>query len=125
MSHPEPFVIDYQDRGGYLRAYVRGSKDSVATSLAYWKEIADECRRAGTQRVLVVERFDTAVPLTEVFEVAEQLPSIVHGLTVAFVDEELSELGVNTFGEVVAVNRGAVGKVFPNEADAEEWLAHH
>jgi hypothetical protein len=43
-------------------------------------------------------------------------------IKVAFVDVYLDQQDVNSFGELVAVNRGLSGKVFNNIADAEKWL---
>lgn len=117
-----PFSVVYEERGPYLDARVSGSVDTIPTSLAYWKEIAEECRRRGFRRVLVIEMFETAAPLMDVYEVAKQLPPIIRGIKVAFVDVRLDELEANKFGEDVAVNRGAFGKVFSNEASAIEWL---
>ena len=117
-----PYSIRFEDRNGYLSARVDGVEDSVATSLAYWKEIAAEAVDRGARRVLVVENFETPVSLLEVYQVAEALPSLIRGLVVAFVDERFEEFEANRFGEDVAVNRGAVGKVFSKESTATEWL---
>ena len=38
------------------------------------------------------------------------------------VDRYLDQQEVNSFGELVAVNRGLSGKVFNNIAEAESWL---
>jgi hypothetical protein len=116
------YSIEYTDSGSYLRASVSGGHDSMAISLAYWREIADAARRRGAQRVLVVENFQTQVPLLDVFQVAEQIPLIIEGLTVAFVDERFEHFEENRFAEDVAVNRGAVGKVFATEEAAILWL---
>src|SRR5687768_2092026 len=85
------YTIRYTDRGSYLHAFVSGDDDTVAISLAYWRELADEARRRGAQRVLVIENFQTLVPLLDVFQVAEQIPLIIEGLIVAFVDERFEQ----------------------------------
>jgi hypothetical protein len=120
--HSHPYTIHYEDRGPYLRALVSGETDTVATSLGYWNEIAAECRRRGKSLLLVVENFGTSSPLGDVFQVAEKLPAIVRGLRVAFVDQRLEDYSENEFGELVAVNRGVIGKLFAEEADAVRWL---
>lgn len=121
-DEPSPFSISYDDRGTYFHARVSGPLDTVATSLAYWHAVADECRRRGHTRLLMVEDFQTSAPLPDVFQVAEKLPAIVRGIQVAFVDKRIDEFEANKFGEDVAVNRGAHGRVFADEASAIAWL---
>jgi hypothetical protein len=119
-----PYEITYEDRGAYLYAHVDGQFDTVATSLRYWSDVAAECRKRGHRRMLVVEDFQTEASTSDVFQVAERLPAITRGLKVAFVDERFAELSTNKFGEDVAVNRGAQGRVFADAASADEWLRH-
>lgn len=121
-SGASDFTISYEDRGDYLYARVSGQRDTVANSLAYWREISDEARRRGSTRVLVVEAFVSPSPLMDVYQVAEQIPTLIRGLIVAFVDERFEQFEENKFGEDVAVNRGAVGKVFSRIEPAVEWL---
>lgn len=121
-DEPLEFSIAYEDRGSYLQARVSGPVDTVATSLAYWNAVAGECRSRGRTRLLVVEDFQSSAPLPDVFQVAEKLPSIVRGIQVAFVDRRIDEFEANKFGEDVAVNRGAHGRVFADEASAIRWL---
>lgn len=116
------YEVAYEDEETYLVARVSGPQDTVTISLRYWNEIAEECRRRGLGRLLVVEHFQTCVSIAEVYDVAQRLPAIVRGLRVAFVDENAEEYDANTFGENVAVNRGAIGRVFRDEASAREWL---
>jgi hypothetical protein len=72
--------------------------------------------------MLVIENFDVSSELMDVYAVAEQLPAIVRGLKVAFVDERLDEMSQNQFAEDVAVNRGMFGRVFADVDVAEQWL---
>jgi hypothetical protein len=116
------YSIEYDDRGKYLAAKVTGGIDSAEISLAYWKDVAAECRARGHSRLLVTEHFETPPSLGEVFAVASQLPEIVRGLIVAFVDEVLADYANNQFGEDVAVNRGATGRVFRDVESASAWL---
>jgi hypothetical protein len=119
---PNKYTVSYEDRVSYLHALVEGEADSIETSLHYWNAVAEECRRRGRRQLLVVEDFRTPAPLTDVFRVAEQLPGILRGLRVAFIDREADQYAENMFGETVAVNRGAVGRVFRDEAAAIMWL---
>src|SRR5690606_36615497 len=49
------FEIHFSLTGGVLRAQIEGLHDSFEISLAYWKEISEERRRCGAQRLLVIE----------------------------------------------------------------------
>lgn len=122
---PDEYAVHYEDRDDYLYARVSGERDTVANSLAYWREISDEARRRAVTRVLVVEAFKTPAPIMDVYQVAEQIPTLIRGLVVAFVDERFEQYEENKFGEDVAVNRGAVGKVFSRIEPAIEWLREH
>ena len=61
--------------------------------------------------------------MAEVFQLASEIPKMGFGSTrVAFVDRYLDQQEVNSFGELVAVNRGLSGKVFNDITEAENWL---
>lgn len=117
-----PFTIVYEDRGRFLYASVTGSQDSLEVSRAFWTAIGEECRRRGFDRVLVIESFEQKGPLADVYEVASELPQIMRGIRIAFIDRELGDLEQNMFAETVALNRGATGKLFMDEARAVAWL---
>ena len=51
----KPYEIRFERRPEYLYAYVGGEHDSLSISLAFWREIADECRRAEARKVLIEE----------------------------------------------------------------------
>lgn len=116
------FSIDFQDRDRYLYAFVTGERDSLQVSLAYWTAVAAECRARGKTRVLVIETFKEKGPLVDVYHVAAELPRITRGIRVAFVDRDLGDAEENMFAETVAVNRGANGRLFGDEAAAIAWL---
>jgi hypothetical protein len=116
------FSVVYEDCGKYLYAAVTGRTDTAEISIAYWNAVAAECRSRGFKRLLVTEHFETAPALAEVFEVTSRLPEIIRGLVVAFVDEVLTDWANNQFGENVAVNRGAIGRLFKDVESATAWL---
>jgi alkanesulfonate monooxygenase SsuD/methylene tetrahydromethanopterin reductase-like flavin-dependent oxidoreductase (luciferase family) len=122
MTTTTEYQVEYEERDGFLHACVSGDADTAQISLAYWNEIAQACRARGYKRMLVVEHFRQNAPMGEMFVVASKIPEIIRGLTVAFVDEVLAQYESNRFGEDVAVNRGADGRVFKDEASALAWL---
>jgi hypothetical protein len=119
----KPYNLTLENREGYLYAYVEGDADSYEISRAFWEEIAENVRRTGAERVLIDENIVQSVSMAEVYQLASEIPKMGFGSTrVAFVDRYLDQQEVNSFGELVAVNRGLSGKVFNNVAEAETWL---
>ena len=124
-EHRDPagaFVITFDEREGYLHAFVKGGVDTADISRRYWATIGEYCRSRGIQRVLVVESFETASSLVDVYLVASEIPRLMKGIRIAFVDEASEDYEENIFGETVAINRGATGRVFRTEEEAIIWL---
>ncbi len=122
-SRAKPYTLEFEQRPEYLYAYVRGEKDSLEISLQYWKEIADECWRAGYKKVFIEEDIKEEVSIIEMYQFTSEIPNIgFSGIRVAFVDRHLNQQELNKFGELVATNRGVNGKIFNSSEEAEEWL---
>ena len=117
------YRLTLENRPGYLYAYVEGEQDSYDISRAYWQEIADEAARLGANRVLIDENIVESASLVDTYQLASEIPSMGFSTTrIAFVDRYLDQQEINSFGELVAVNRGLIAKVFNDTASAEEWL---
>ena len=119
----ENLGIRFEDREGYLYAFFSGKRDGLPDAKRYWECAIEECNKRGYKRMLVEQDF--AVPLSKIdaFYLAEALAYMpIRQLRVAFVDRDVEQNGINLFAETVAVNRGGVGKVFTNMADAEAYL---
>lgn len=122
-NRAKPYTLEFEPRPEYLYAYVRGEKDSLEISLQYWKEIADECQRAGYKKVFIEEDIKEEMSTIEMYQFTSEIPNIgFSGIRVAFVDRYLNQQELNKFGELVATNRGVNGKVFNSSEEAEEWL---
>ncbi|MDQ3748821.1 MAG: hypothetical protein M3367_07395 [Acidobacteriota bacterium] len=67
LSRAKPYTLEFEQRPEHLYTYVRGEKDSLEISLQYWKEIADECRRAGYKKVFVEEDIKEEVSTIEMY----------------------------------------------------------
>ena len=126
MSHTidqKPYKLTFEIRPSYLYACVEGEHDNYEISRAFWQEIAREVDRLNAERVLIDENIVESVSIAEVFQLASEIPEMGFGSTrVAFVDRYLDQQEVNSFGELVAVNRGLNGKVFNDVREAEAWL---
>ena len=119
----KPYDLTLEQRPGYLYAYVEGQHDSYEISKAYWQEIANEVARLGADRVLIDENIAESVAVAEIYELASEIPTMgFSSARVAFVDRYLDHHEVNSFAELVAVNRGMRGKVFNDLEEAERWL---
>src|SRR5688500_337348 len=120
---PDDIAMSFEERAGFLQARVRGPRDSHAISLAYWRAIADECRARGRSKVLVVEEMGD-------YEGERDLPRLVDAvlemgfdrIQVALVVSRLERLAEMEHGEILALERGAHGRVFANVGPAEHWL---
>jgi hypothetical protein len=119
----EAFEIRYEEREGYLHAYISGEEDSVASALEYWRRVIAECRRRGLKALLVEESFPNQLSTMDMYTVTSAIPEMgSRGLKIAFVDKEAGHSELNMFGETVAVNRGIHGRVFPSAEKAAAWL---
>jgi hypothetical protein len=117
------YQLTFEQRDGYLYAYVEGEHDNYAISCAYWQEVADEVVRTGAKCVLIDENIVESASISDVFRLASEMPHMGFGATrIAFVDRYLEQNEINEFAELVAVNRGLNGKIFNDETVALEWL---
>lgn len=122
---PPEIRLEFEDRADYLYAAVSGPRDSQDISRAYWARIAEECQRRRTRKLMVVESLGD-------FEGDRDLPSTVDflfelgldKLQVAFVVGRIELLSHMEHGEILALERGARGRVFGNASVAERWLRH-
>ena len=123
VNAEKQYRLSFEQRPGYLYAYVEGDHDTYDISRDYWLEIAAEVSRNGSQCVLIDENIEEGAQMADAFRLASELPKMGFGSTrIAFVDRYLDQNEVNEFGELVAVNRGLNGKVFNNKDQAVEWL---
>ncbi len=117
------YEIRFEDREGYLYAYVSGEEDSLAVSLDYWERVITECEKRVVRALLLEEDFPNQSSAIDMYTVTRAIASMAPGsLRIAFIDRESDHAELNAFGETVAVNRGLHGRIFRDVADAEAWL---
>lgn len=122
---PDDIRLVFEDRPGFLLASVTGPRDSRAISLAYWSAIATEATLRGARKLMVVENLGD-------HEDGRDLPALVDALIamgldryqVAFVVSRVELLAAMEHGAILAMERGANGRVFASTATAEHWLRH-
>jgi hypothetical protein len=119
----EDLGIRFEERDGYLYAFLSGERNGLSDAKRYWLAAINECNKRGYKKLLIEQYFPIPLSTIDTFYLAEAIAHMpIAQLRIAFVDQDIEQNGMNMFGETVAVNRGGVGKVFTNLADAEAYL---
>lgn len=122
-SDAKPYQITFEERPRYLYVYVTGDSDSYEISRRYWLEVSAMSAETGYKRILIEEDILETVSISDMYRLASELPQMgFFGVRLAFVDRYAEHSELNEFGELVAVNRGIMGKIFNDLQAAEEWL---
>jgi hypothetical protein len=119
------FSIKFEKKDDYLYVFVKGLKDSLTVSKRMWEKIYTKAKELGFEAVLIEEDFPNQLSTLEMLQIGEFIAEKFMGFKIAHVDRHLSDVELNKFGETVAVNRGAFGRVFNNIMDAEKWLKQY
>jgi hypothetical protein len=115
--------VRFESRESYLLAHITGRGEELETTRATWRSIAAECKQRGFARVLILEDIEGELPFMQQYAFADGLSHLgFDGTKVAFVDAKPEQFTNNKFAEDVAVNRGALGRMFQTVAEAEAWL---
>ena len=116
------YSLTFDHRPYYTSVLVEGPEDTLAVSLAYWAEIAAECRRHHVSRLLVREELETRSDSDDASLLIAELPKMGLGdIRIAFVDTSES-VDMMVHFELEGRKAGLVGHVFGNEVAAVEWL---
>lgn len=126
-SNPDrSWRLRFEDRTDYLYAEASGPEDSLAITTAYWREIAAECARRGTTRLLVCDRLrgEPATP-DEFRHLVESLAgSGLERVRIAFHEPVSEHVRYSEFGELAMREAGFTLRVFGSEREAEIWLRY-
>lgn len=116
------FQIQIEQRSGYLVARFIGPAE-VSEVLRYFEEIAEHCRRARKNKLLVdITGFDVKLTVTTRFLAGEGLEIFsIHRIKVAIVGRP-EQFDTERFGILVARNRFVNVEAFTDFQAAEEWL---
>lgn len=115
----------FEDRADYLYVAVSGPRDSQDISKAYWSAILEECQKRKTRKLMVVENLGDYEGERNLAETVDFLFEIgIDRLQVAFVVARIELLAQMEHGEILAIERGAKGRVFGSVSVAESWLRH-
>jgi len=117
----QTYTLTFEHRPHYLFVIVDGEEDTVAISLAYWAEIAAECRRHHVSRLLVLEKLKAKSSNDDADVVIAELPRMFGDIRIAFVDMDES-VDVLVHAEIEARRAGLVSHVFGSLEAARQWL---
>ena len=118
----KPYTLKLEDRPEYLYAFVESDSRDYERASQYWREIAERFAATDHLNLLVEKGLSPKTTLTDAFELVSEFPRMFTNVRLAFVDPDSGNQEVNEFAETVATNRGIVGRVFQNFAEAEDWL---
>ncbi|MGN6314118.1 MAG: hypothetical protein ACTHMO_10245 [Rhodanobacteraceae bacterium] len=121
-----PFQLRFTDRGDYLYAAVKGEHDSPEITLAYWRELAAECGRRGTARLLICDdlRGEPASPQDFLHLASVLRGSGLESVRIAFHEPVSSNVRLVEHGEIAFREAGFTLRVFGSEQEAELWLRY-
>lgn len=125
-GQPSAYELDFIDRGDYLYARVKGEQDSPEITMAYWREIARECARRGTTRLLVCDDLQgqPATPRDFARLTEDLRGSRMERVRIAFHEPVSANLRVVEHGELAFREAGFTLRVFGSEREAELWLRY-
>ena len=122
---PDDIQLVFEDRSDYLYARVSGPRDSQQISLAYWSRIADQVQQRKARKLLVHESLGDHEDERDMSGMVDALIAMgLDRIQVAFVVGRIELVPQMEFGEILALERGANGRVFSSVAMAERWLRH-
>jgi hypothetical protein len=125
ISLPDDIHLVFEDRNGYLYAQVTGPRDSHQISLAYWSRVAEQVRKRNVRKLLVHENLGDHEDQRDISSMIDALIAMgLDRIQVAFVVGRIELVPEMEHGEILALERGANGRVFGSVAMAERWLRH-
>jgi hypothetical protein len=118
------FTLGFSAHGHVLEATVDGRLDGTADVIALFLALADEIRRTGADRLLVVDHSAGVVP-DEAGLRQLMLAMGGQGLKdtrIAYVDARGTAVGRMELGEIIGREHGYSCRVFGDESQARLWL---
>ena len=69
----KPYEISFEYRPQYLYVRVTGEQDSYEISKQYWQEIAGECKKSESKKVLIEEDLRENVSMPDMYQFASEI----------------------------------------------------
>ena len=116
------FSLKFENKGNYLYVFATGPKDSLIIAKKMWGAIYSKAKELELNSILVEEDFPNQLSTFDMHDIGEFIAEKFMGIKIAHVDRQISDIELNKFVENVAINRGAIGKIFNKIENAVKWL---
>lgn len=118
------YTIVFEEYPKYIYVLVHGEEYGYDVLRGFLREIADECRNRGFDRVLVEENISATASEDDVFRIATEMRELGFAdIRLAYIDRFQEQQEINEFGENVAVKNGVDVRVFSDREEADRWLS--
>jgi hypothetical protein len=134
MAHEEHLLdcdgdtirLQLEPRRHYLFAHVDGASNGLATSLRYWRELAQICMQRGIERLMVVDALDgPPMSLPDLGSLISAMAgSPLRRIRIAFVEPVATHLPMMEHGQILAQEHGFEAGVFASQLAGERWLLY-
>ena len=116
-----------EDHGipGIFAARVRGIGGDVEAGLRRWRHLLQRAKEHGHEKLLIVR--DLHGPLISEGELSTLMRDLgfdISGLRIALVQPHHERYRIDELGTLLAMERGADARVFPDEPSALLWLRY-
>jgi hypothetical protein len=122
MTPITPYKLKFEERSGYLYAYVKASSLTSDIAIAYLREITGEAVRLKQKRLMVERDIPVMLPTGTLFFATEIFIDLIRGMRVVFINPFPDLQTDMNFAVTMATNRGANYTVVDNMEAAEKWL---
>ena len=117
------YNLKIEQRPGFAYALLTAPEVRMSDAARYVAEMADECGRLGTDKLLIDRRVDGAPSRTlAYYKVAEIIDKFPPCTRVAFVDEDPASRERLNWALRQAQTDAVSFHIFADAADAEQWL---
>src|SRR2546426_1138950 len=114
------YSISFEDRKGYLYAFVKGDGSNPGLCRKYLGDIAQACASRDYARVLIDSALEGKLTVTQIYHLVAGLPGMgFHGIKIALFERFADHHADNLFGQTTAANRGLRARVFLDVEEAE------
>src|SRR4051794_20886031 len=119
---PTDFELTFDQRPGYLYAYIKAATIDERISENYLREMAAKCNELSISRLLIYRDIPAALSTTGGYFAANRLLKLLPQVKIAFVNPYSSNDKPLHFAATVASNFGEQHEVFNDVNKAERWL---
>jgi hypothetical protein len=117
-----PYELKFENREGYLYAYLKADTMTGDDAQSYLREVMDEAHRLRQKRVMIDRDVPVMLPAGPLFFVTRDFVDMIRGMRVVYVNRYADLDDDMKFAITIATNRGAQYTVLRTVEAAEKWL---